>query len=76
MIDQVILKVLELEPSRRLYDQALAHLAEQGRITNRDYQQLCPDVSPETIRRDLADLVDEGLLMKIGEKRATYYILK
>jgi ATP-dependent DNA helicase RecG len=37
---------------------------------------LCPDVSPETIRRDLADLVDRGLLMKIGEKRATYYIMK
>ncbi|MFN2219330.1 MAG: DeoR family transcriptional regulator, partial [Anaerolineae bacterium] len=41
-----------------------------------DYQQLCPDVSAETIRRDLADLVGKGLLLKIGEKRATYYILK
>ena len=49
---------------------------EAGRITNRDYQQLCPDVSAETIRRDLADLVDQGLLLKIGEKRATYYIMK
>jgi ATP-dependent DNA helicase RecG len=37
---------------------------------------LFPDVSDETIRRDLADLVDKGLLLKIGEKRATYYILK
>jgi ATP-dependent DNA helicase RecG len=57
-------------------EQALAHLAESGRITNREYQQLCPDVSAETIRRDLADLVDKNLLLKIGEKRATYYILK
>jgi ATP-dependent DNA helicase RecG len=57
-------------------EQALAYLAEVGRITNREYQQLCPDVSPETIRRDLADLVDKDLLIKIGEKRATYYILK
>jgi ATP-dependent DNA helicase RecG len=57
-------------------EQALAFLAQHGRITNRDYQQLCPDVSPETIRRDLSDMVDEGLIMKIGEKRATYYILK
>lgn len=55
---------------------ALAYLAEKGRITNREYQQLCPDVSPETIRRDLADLVAKNLLLKIGEKRATYYILK
>jgi ATP-dependent DNA helicase RecG len=57
-------------------EQALAHLVETGRITNRDYQQLCPDVSAETIRRDLADLVSKGLLLKIGEKRATYYIFK
>ncbi len=57
-------------------EQALAFLAQHGRITNRDYQQFSPDVSPETIRRDLSDLVDHGLIMKIGEKRATYYILK
>ena len=34
------------------------------------------DVTTETIRRDLSDLVDQGLLIKIGEKRATYYILR
>jgi ATP-dependent DNA helicase RecG len=57
-------------------EKALAYLAENERITNRDYQELCPGVSPETIRRDLADLVDKNLLLKIGEKRATYYIFK
>lgn len=55
---------------------ALGYLGENGRITNREYQELVPDVSAETIRRDLADLVRKGLLLKIGEKRATYYILK
>lgn len=55
---------------------ALGYLVERGRITNREYQELCPDVSSETIRRDLADLVSKNLLLKIGEKRATYYILK
>lgn len=55
---------------------ALAYLVDKGRITNREFQQLCPDVSSETIRRDLADLVGKDLLLKIGEKRATYYILK
>ncbi len=57
-------------------EQAMAYVAEHGRITNSAFQALCPDVSPETIRRDLADLVDKDLLMKIGEKRATYYIMK
>lgn len=55
---------------------ALAHVQAEGRITNSDYQTLVPDVSPETIRRDLADLVDKDILIKIGAKRATYYILK
>ncbi|HJZ45739.1 MAG TPA: ATP-binding protein [Roseiflexaceae bacterium] len=55
---------------------ALLHLTEQRRITNSDIQELAPDVSPETIRRDLADLVERGLLLKIGEKRGAYYILK
>ena len=57
-------------------ERALAYLAEKGRITNSEYQELCPDVSPETIRRDLADLVRRNLLLKIGDKRATYYIFK
>jgi ATP-dependent DNA helicase RecG len=57
-------------------EQALRYLIEQGRITNREYQTLCPDVSPETIRRDLSDMVHKDLLLRIGRKRATYYILK
>ncbi len=55
---------------------ALIFLAEQRRITNRDLQDLHADVSPETIRRDLSDLVDRGVLLRVGEKRATYYIMK
>ena len=55
---------------------ALVFLTESRRITNRDMQEQWPEVSPETIRRDLADLADRGLLLKIGQKRATYYILR
>ncbi len=55
---------------------AMLQLAEQRRITSRELQERAPDVSPETIRRDLADLVERGMLLKVGDKRATYYILK
>jgi ATP-dependent DNA helicase RecG len=55
---------------------AMSFVAQQGRISSRDYRQLCPDVSPETLRLDLADLVDKGLLLKIGDKKGTYYIQK
>ena len=64
---------LQLNPRQ---EKALAFLQENRRITNRDYQGLCEDASPETLRRDFADLVDKGVLLKIGERRATYYVLK
>jgi ATP-dependent DNA helicase RecG len=54
----------------------LTFLQQNARIRNREYQELCPDVTPETLRLDLADLVERGILLKIGEKRGTYYILK
>jgi len=57
-------------------ERALAYLAEHGSITNREFRDLCPDLSDETIRRELAGLVDQGLIMKVGERKATYYILK
>jgi ATP-dependent DNA helicase RecG len=57
-------------------ERALQYLREHGRITNRDYQTLCPDVSAETLRTDLADMVQKGVLMRVGEKKGTYYILK
>jgi ATP-dependent DNA helicase RecG len=55
---------------------AVNFVRESGSITNREYRQLCPDVSPETLRLDLVDLVDRGILLKIGSKKGTYYILK
>ncbi|MDQ7030912.1 MAG: helix-turn-helix domain-containing protein [Ardenticatenia bacterium] len=57
-------------------EQALEYIAEHGRITNREFRRLVPGVSPETLRRDLADLVERGLLLKVGDKRGTYYIFK
>lgn len=56
--------------------QAVNFVRQSGSITNREYRQLCPDVSPETLRLDLADLVERGVLLKIGSKKGTYYILK
>ena len=55
---------------------ALSYIQEHGRITNREYRNLCPDVSAETLRLDFVDLTNRGLLLKIGAKKGTYYILK
>lgn len=55
---------------------ALAYVREHGSISNREYQRLCPDVSSETLRLDLRDLVNKDFLLKIGSKKGTHYILK
>jgi ATP-dependent DNA helicase RecG len=56
---------------------ALVYLRQPGntRITNSELQRLYPDVHAETIRRDLSDLVTKNLLVKMGEKRGSYYVL-
>jgi ATP-dependent DNA helicase RecG len=55
---------------------AIAYVRERGSITNREFRHLCSDVSPETLRLDLSDLVDKNILLKIGSKKGTYYIIK
>lgn len=52
---------------------ALAHVRGHGAINLGVYRQLCPHWSAETLRRDLADLVARGLLVKNGHKKGTYY---
>lgn len=65
--------VLNLNPRQQM---ALAQLAQNKRISSHEYQSLCPEVHAETLRRDLADLVARGIVIKVGDKKATYYILK
>lgn len=55
---------------------ALKFVQENGSITNGQYRDLCPYVGAESLRLDLADMVEKRLLLRIGEKRGTRYILK
>jgi ATP-dependent DNA helicase RecG len=55
---------------------ALQYIREHGSITNREYRALCQGVSAETLRLDLADMVEKNIIVKVGSKKGTYYILK
>ncbi len=55
---------------------ALQYIRENGSITNREYRGLINTVSAETLRLDLVDMVEKGILSKIGAKKGTYYVLK
>lgn len=57
---------------------AISYLLNSGkhRITNGELQDLLPTTHTETLRRDLADLVSKEILVKLGQKRGSYYMLK
>ncbi|MGJ3238364.1 MAG: ATP-binding protein [Anaerolineae bacterium] len=55
---------------------ALQYIRDNGSITNREYRSLIDDVSAETLRLDMVDMVEKGILIKVGSKKGTHYILK
>ena len=66
----------QIRPQKRLNErqqQALAVVQQRGHITNGDLQQVYPEVTAETLRLDLADLVQCGLLRRQGRCRGTVY---
>jgi ATP-dependent DNA helicase RecG len=55
---------------------AIVHVKVNGRITNKEYQQLT-GVTDRTVLREFKDLLDKGVFEKVGETgRGTYYVLK
>ncbi len=73
-VDQIAQRYGDMLNPRQI--RVLQFLSTNERITNSQFRELCPDVSPETLRLDLRHLVEEGILLKIGDKRGTYYVLK
>lgn len=73
-----LLAVFRDVPLNPRQESVLTYLSEpqNTRITNSELQRLHPDVHAETIRRDLSDLVAKDILLKMGEKRGSYYVLR
>jgi len=55
---------------------AMNFALEHGHIALSDFGQLCPDVSPSALRRDLDNLVKCDLLLRVADGSMVYYILK
>jgi ATP-dependent DNA helicase RecG len=52
----------------------LLYAREKGRLTNKDYRTVNPDITDETARLDLVDLVDKGYLLKFGDRKGAAYL--
>jgi ATP-dependent DNA helicase RecG len=55
--------------------QAVRFVKSNGRITSGEYQEQI-GAEPRTATRDLANLVEKGVLRRNGQKRGTYYTLQ
>ncbi len=51
------------------------YLKEHKKVANKDFQKLCPDVTRETLRKDLKDLINKNIITRKGTKRGVYYAL-
>ena len=70
ILEEPVLPQKQLNVRQR---QALIQVQAQGYISNGDLQRVYPDVTSETLRLDLADLVQRGLLRRQGRCRGTRY---
>ncbi len=53
--------------------EAIEYLKEHKSIKSGNLQEMFPDVSRETLRKDLKDLIERGIIKKTGAKRGTEY---
>ncbi|HHE38221.1 MAG TPA: transcriptional regulator [Candidatus Cloacimonetes bacterium] len=71
-------KRIELPDIRNLNERqkkTVGYLKKEGRISTKIYQKI-NETSTRTSIRDLNDLIDKGFLIRIGDGKSVYYILK
>ncbi len=54
---------------------AVMYVKENGKITNREYRSLA-EISDETARLDLNDMVKRNILRQVGKGRGAHYVLR
>jgi ATP-dependent DNA helicase RecG len=52
------------------------YLIKHGKITNREYRQLNPNVTDRTALNDFNELIKKNILLAKGEKKYRYYVLR
>lgn len=57
-------------------EQIIIFVKDYGEIKNQDWQELFPNVSDDTILRDIRELVERGILVKRGRTKAARYELR
>lgn len=53
----------------------IEYMQDIGYIQNKGFGSIFPDISEDSVLRDLKDLIDKGLVKKIGKTKAARYVL-
>ncbi len=53
----------------------IEYINDVGYIQNKMFGSLAPDVSEDTILRDIKDLIEQGLIKKVGSTKSARYVL-
>lgn len=53
----------------------VTYLQDYGLLQNKDFNKLFPDISEDTVLRELKKLVDEGIIVKRGKTKSSRYEL-
>lgn len=53
----------------------IEYLQEVGYLQNQQFSNLFPDLSEDTVLRDLKDLMNKGLIKKVGSTKSARYVL-
>lgn len=87
-LSRVKQRVLEMSRDRRLHqeigqvaltdrqEEILKFIEDHQQIRNQDWRDLFPDISDDTILRDLKDMMDKGVIKKEGKTKAARYVLR
>lgn len=87
-LSRVKSRVLEMSKDHRLrqeigqvslndrQEEILKFIEENGAIRNQDWRDLFPNISDDTVLRDMKDLMDKGVIKKTGKTKAAQYIMR
>lgn len=57
-------------------EEILAYIEKEGGFRNSDFEELFPNISEDTVLRELKDLMDKGILKKEGKTKAALYVVR
>jgi len=65
----------DIENLNERQKKAVEYLKKEGRISNKIYQEI-NNTTRNTVKRDINDMIEKKFLIRVGDGRSIYYILK